>query len=56
MKIRYDFLRYLAGMHENKTFFFAFLFYNFFCNVLPKIGILISDLYFYSIKIQTNFK
>jgi len=38
-------------MNENKNMFFIFLF-----NVLMKTGILISDLYFYNIKIQTNIK
>jgi len=44
MKIQYDFFIFerLGRMHENKTFF------------LPKPGILILDLYFYSIKIQTD--
>jgi hypothetical protein len=38
-------------MNENKNMFFVFLF-----NVLMKTGILIPDLYFYNIKIQTNIK
>jgi hypothetical protein len=44
MKIQYDFFGFerLGRMHENKTFF------------LRKPGILILDLYLYSIKIQTN--
>ena len=44
MKIQYDFFCFerLGHMHENKTFF------------LRKLGILIPDLYLYSIKIQTN--
>jgi len=38
-------------MNENKNMFFVFLF-----NVLMKTDILIPDLYFYNIKIQTNIK
>jgi len=46
MKIQYDFFIFerLGRMHENKTFF---LFGR-------KRGILIPDLYLYSIKIQTG--
>jgi hypothetical protein len=54
MKIQYDFFfcfQRLGRMNENKNMFFVFLF-----NVLMKTGILISDLYFYNIKIQTNIK
>jgi hypothetical protein len=34
-------------MHENKDMFFFFMFWW-------KLGILISDLYFYGLKIQTD--
>jgi len=51
MKIKYDFLflcfERLGRMHENKIFFLMFW---------RKPGILISDLYLYSIKIQINAK
>ena len=51
MKIWYDFFIFerLGRMHVNKTFYFIFIFL-----FLQKPGILILDLYFYSIKIQTN--
>ena len=39
-------------MHENKTFYFILFFIFYF--VLMKIRYLITDLYLYSIKIQTN--
>ena len=49
MKIQYDFFliisERLGRMHENKIYFFMF------CR---KPGILIPDLYFYNIKIETN--
>jgi hypothetical protein len=49
MKIQYEFFIYiferLGRIHENKTIFFF---------ILTKPGILIPDLYLYSIKIQTN--
>jgi len=57
MKIQYDFLfifERLGCMHENKTFYFIFIFSFFFLFFLRKHGILILDLYLYSIKIQTN--
>jgi len=53
MKIQYDFIFYFfvfeifGRMHENKTFYFMFF-------VWMKIRYLKSDLYLYSIKIQTN--
>jgi hypothetical protein len=43
-------------MHENKIFFLFFL-CNFFVSIFQrKSSILITDLYLYSIKIQTNIK
>jgi hypothetical protein len=53
MKIQYDFFIFiiferLGRMHENKKYIFL-MFWR-------KPGILISDLYLYSIKIQTNTK
>jgi len=55
MKIQYDFffvfvLERLGRMYENKKKLFLY----FFIFVLRKPGILISDLYLYSIKIQIN--
>jgi len=38
-------------MHKKQTYFFVF---DFFCNVLTNLGILIPDSYLYSIKIQTD--
>jgi hypothetical protein len=44
-------------MQENKTFFFVFFLCNlFFGTFKRKSGILIPDLYLYSIDIQTNIK
>ena len=53
MKFSYIFER-LGCMHENKNIFFVFFLYNFFATFWRKPGILIPDLYLYSIKIQTN--
>jgi len=52
MKIQYDFLfiyflERLGRMHENKIFYFIYLFFL-------KTRYLIPNLYLYSIKIQTN--
>ena len=42
-------------MHENKIFYFILFYFSyFFYFFLRKSGILILDLYLYSIKIQTN--
>jgi hypothetical protein len=56
MKIQYEtfyIFERLGRMHENKIFFFVFP--NIvFATFQRKSGILILDLYFYIIKIQTN--
>jgi len=51
MKIQYEFFSFerLGRMHENKNMFFFLMFWW-------KPSILIPDLYFYNIKIQTNIK
>jgi hypothetical protein len=59
MKIQNDFFFFerLCRMQENKTFFFVFFLCNlFFGTFKRKSGILIPDLYLYSIDIQTNIK
>ena len=59
MKIQNDFFFFerLCRMQENKTFFFDFFLCNlFFGTFKRKSGILIPDLYLYSIDIQTNIK
>jgi hypothetical protein len=54
MKISYK-LERLGHMHKN-NFFLLFFYIMFFATFQRKIGILISDLYLYSKKIQANIK
>jgi hypothetical protein len=53
MKSFYIFKR-LDHMHENKTFFLLFSIYIYIATFQRKLSILIQNLYFYSINIQTN--
>jgi hypothetical protein len=50
--IYFLYLERFDRMHEKKVFFLFFSYI--FCNISEKSGILIPDLYFYSIKIQIN--
>jgi hypothetical protein len=60
MKIRYEifflyiYFERIGRMHKNKIFFVFFHIYIYIATFQRKSGILIPDLYFYSIKIQTN--